>query len=158
MEITGFPNYLIYPDGRVWSKFGEGKFLRPQGNGGGYYFVTLYKNQKPKTHLIHRLIGIYYIDNPHNFPIIDHKNRITTDNRIENLRWTTHMCNMQNLSKAKDNTSGHKSVSYNKRRKEWRFQKNINRKMYIRTFKSKIDCICYKYIMILKFKVLSKNT
>ena len=88
MEINDYPNYLIYEDGRVWSKTRK-IFLKPCNNNNDYMFAILYKNGKSKNKYIHRLIAIHYILNPNNKPEVDHINRIKTDNRIENLRWAT---------------------------------------------------------------------
>ncbi|WYV99228.1 HNH endonuclease [Pseudomonas phage vB_PpuM-KoPa-4] len=43
---------------------------------------------------------------------IDHKNRVRSDNRIGNLRLATVVQNANNQSKAKNNTSGYKGVSW----------------------------------------------
>ena len=50
MEIQGFSNYLIYPDGRVWSKNGKGKFLKAHPNNLGYHKIILSDNGKRKTY------------------------------------------------------------------------------------------------------------
>lgn len=53
----------------------------------GYYIVTLYKGNKRKKMLMHRLVAQTFILNPDNLPTVDHINRIKTDNRVDNLRW-----------------------------------------------------------------------
>jgi hypothetical protein len=103
MEITGYENYLIYDDGRVFSKK-TNKFLKYNKSNTGYYDVQLYKNKKSKHLSIHRLIGLHYIPNPQNLPQVDHINRIRTDNRIENLRWVSISKNNSNI--IRPNTSG----------------------------------------------------
>ena len=154
MEIIGYENYLIYNDGRVYNqKFN--RFLKQGTNTQHEYkYVDIYNQEKRKTHKIHRLVAEHYIDNPENKPSVDHINRIRTDNRVENLRWATYSENAQNQTKKVNNTSGHKYISYNKSTDRWLFQKMINKKRTTKYFKSKIDCICYKFIFMLKVKAM----
>ena len=152
MEIENFPNYLIYPDGRVYSKYYD-KFLRPGIGTTGYYLVILCNHGKRQTCKVHRLVAMHYIPNPENKCDVDHKNRDKLDNRVENLRWATRTENCQNKGHNKANKSGHKNISYSKYHDRWKFQKRIRGKMYRTSFKSKIDCICYKYIFLLKHKI-----
>jgi len=93
MEIENFSNYLIYPDGKVFSKKSN-KFLKPYDTGRGYLSVEL----GGKNHKVHRLVAIHYIPNPENKPEVDHINRNTSDNHIENLRWMTSKENNNNRS------------------------------------------------------------
>ena len=155
MEIIGYENYLIYDDGRVYNQK-YNRFLKP-GTRAGYKQVILYKERKHKTHKIHRLVAEHYIPNPENKKCVDHINRIKTDNRLENLRWATVSENGQNRTINKDNTSGHKYISYTKRDNKWKFEKRINKKKTQRGFKSKIDCICYKFIIMLKIKTFENK-
>ena len=149
MEIHGYTDYLIYNDGRVFSKFSN-KFLKPGTNGRtGYKFIKLSNDNKQGSHTIHRLIALHYINNPENKRCVDHINRIKSDNRVENLRWVTHSENKQNQSKRVDNKSGHKYISYNKSRDRWAFKKTINKKKTHKLFKTKTDALCYKFIFIL---------
>ena len=90
MEIKDYPNYLIYDDGRIYSKFGKGRFLKPCNNGRGYMQVSLCKDGKRKQMFVHRLIALHYIDNPENKGEVDHIDRDKTNNDISNLRWCSH--------------------------------------------------------------------
>lgn len=96
MEIEGHPDYLIHRDGRVWSKKGKGRFLKPYPNPDGYLLVALYKDCKRNHMKVHRLLGKAYIPNPENKPQIDHIDRNTQNNNIENLRWATKSENQRN--------------------------------------------------------------
>ena len=157
MEIQGYPNYLIYPDGRVWSKKRK-IFLKPGKQTKGYLHVNLSNHGKMKLHRIHRLVAVHYIPNPEGKPQVDHKNRNRTDNRVENLRWATNGENNHNKLIQKHNTSGHKNISYHKTQQKWVFTKSYEKKILYKIFKTKIDCICYKFIFNLKVKAgLFKN-
>ena len=50
---------------------------------------------------------------------IDHRNRIKTDNRLENLRPCDRTLNNANQPKRKDNSSGYRGVSWSKNTRKW---------------------------------------
>lgn len=55
----------------------------------GYLFVELYKNGSKKPITIHRLVATAFIENPNNFPCINHKDENKANNKAENLEWCT---------------------------------------------------------------------
>ena len=67
----------------------KSQILKQTLNKNGYLSVTLCNGKITKRCYIHRLVAQAFIhnDNPLKKTEIDHKNRIKTDNRIENLRW-----------------------------------------------------------------------
>ena len=150
-EIEGFPKYLIYDDGRIWSKK-YGKFLIPQMTTDLYHRVGLYENGNYKKFLVHRLVALHYIPNPENKPEVDHKDHNRTNNQASNLRWVTTRENQDNKGDYKTNTSGHKYISYSKRDKKWIFSYPIRGHRKVKYFKTKQDALCYKYIFLLKVK------
>ena len=118
MEVQGYPNYLIYEDGRVYSKKYK-KLLKPSIIKGGYNRVVLYNKNGSKPYLVHRLVGFNYITNPNNYPQIDHIDRDTNNNNISNLRWVSSRENCSNrrmkekeIKIRKNNTSGFIHISY----------------------------------------------
>ena len=63
------------------------KLLQPGINKYGYCSVSLCKNGLIKQYKIHRLVAIAFLPNPKELPLINHKNEIKNDNRVENLEW-----------------------------------------------------------------------
>jgi hypothetical protein len=154
MDIIGNSNYLIYEDGRVQNKKTK-RYLKYNPRGNGYKSVSVYNGDGKrgrKTYFIHRLLALHFIPNPHNYPIVDHIDRNPNNNSLSNLRWATQSMNMRNRGIPSNNTSGHKNIYYDKCHNNWRFMINKN----ARTFKTKTDALCYKYIYLLKMKV-NKN-
>jgi len=88
-EIIGFPNYLIDTKGNVFSDKHNGRKKLKYKYNFEYPAVVLYKNKKPISKFIHRLLGENFIPNTSNKPFICHLNDIRTDNRLENLQWGT---------------------------------------------------------------------
>ena len=95
--------YQVSSHGRIWSIVSQ-RYLKPRIRQNGYCEVGLVaKNGKRKAELVHRLVAIAFIDNPNNFPVVNHLNGIKTDNRVENLEWTTQK---ENVRHAYDNNLG----------------------------------------------------
>ena len=141
MEIQGFPNYLIYEDGRVFSKKSN-KFMKEQTHRLGYKYYYIYKDGKRKKFYTHRLVAIHYIPNPENLKEIDHLNRDKSDNRIENLRWINRSENCLNKDIINTNTSGAKNIR--KREGRWVYEKTINGKKTHKSFKTLDEAIIYR--------------
>ena len=78
--------YLVTETG-ITNSFG--RQLKPFVDKDGYYRYTLHFNGKAKNVSLHRMIAETHIPNPFNLPMVNHKNGIKTDNRIENLEWCT---------------------------------------------------------------------
>lgn len=54
-----------------------------------YFRVSLSVNGTHRNVRVHRLIAEAFIPNPDNKPVVNHKDRNTFNNRVENLEWNT---------------------------------------------------------------------
>lgn len=78
-----------------------------------------------KTLYMHRAImHLDFLDKR----LIDHINHDRLDNRRKNLRICSHLQNIRNSKKQKNNTSGYKGVSFNKNSQKFRAQIRFNNK------------------------------
>jgi hypothetical protein len=149
MEVEGYSNYLIYKDGRVWSKK-RNKYLKPRINRYGYMDINLCKNGKKKKWSVHRLVALAYIPNPENKPQIDHINRNRKDNRLENLRWATSSENNINKGVSKTNILGVKNISKTKSNTYY-IKIIINKNQYCKTCKTLEEAIVQRDLMLSMF-------
>lgn len=93
-DIKGYPNYQVSNLGRVWSKKRQ-IYLKPCKINNGYLTVSLSAiNGKFKRELIHRLVALTFIDNPNNYPCVNHKDENKENNTVTNLEWCTRSYNM----------------------------------------------------------------
>lgn len=103
LDFLGYPDYevsnmgrvksieriVIYNDGRKYN-YPE-KILKPIINVRryGYLQIILFKNKKPKTFKVHRLVALAFLENPQNLPCINHKDENKDNNNVSNLEWVT---------------------------------------------------------------------
>ena len=87
-DIIDYPGYKINSNGDVWSKIYQRNISTPLDKY-GYKRLQLYKNQKGKNYLLHRLVALYFIPNPENKPTVNHIDGDKTNNCISNLEWAT---------------------------------------------------------------------
>lgn len=108
--ILDYENYVVSNLGNV-KNIKRNKLLSPGLNKDGYKLVVLYKNNKPLTRTVHRLVAQTFIPNYANKPQVNHKNEVRTDNRVENLEWMT---SKENMNYGSRNLNISKSLKGNK--------------------------------------------
>ena len=84
------PKYLISNKGFVISMKKKGfNILKPRIGIHGYLRVYLrnLNTNKRKDYYIHRLVALYFIDNPYEYNEVNHIDGNKTNNYLENLEW-----------------------------------------------------------------------
>lgn len=117
--------YEVTRDGRVISKeftdtIGRVKKeieLKQGTTVDGYKKVVFCKNGCRKTYLVHRLVALLYIENPHNYPQINHKDESRDNNNVDNLEWCDVIYN---------NNYGDRSLKASKTTRNNKFSKPVN--------------------------------
>ena len=82
----------------------------------GYLKINLWKNNKSKMFLVHRIVAETFILNPNNLPQVNHKDENKSNNCVENLEW---------CSKKYNNNYGNRLNNIRKKLME----KNVKEKM-----------------------------
>lgn len=77
----------------------KGQMLRLNKKRTGYLCVDLCKENKTKTTQVHRLVATAFIEKPEGKNVVNHKNLVKSDNRVENLEWVTYKENSMHASK-----------------------------------------------------------
>lgn len=93
-SIPGFDDRFLASDqGNIMSvnyhNYGRQRLLKKSLNRCGYEVVCLFYRGKAYSCLVHRLVAMAFLENPNGLPVINHLNEIKTDNRVENLCWSS---------------------------------------------------------------------
>lgn len=76
---------------------------RNKTNGNGYIVVSL----RGKNYYPHRLVSIFFIENPDNLPCVNHKDGNKKNNDVSNLEWCTALYNIQHSINVLKHTTRH---------------------------------------------------
>lgn len=114
-DIENYPNYQVSNYGNVKSKeritnvgiknqkqcVRKERLLKQQKDHNGYLYVRLYNENGWKYFKIHILVAKTFIPNLLNEPTVDHIDRNKDNNKIDNLRWASHIVQANNKDKTK---------------------------------------------------------
>ena len=105
-KVDGFSRYTICRHGNVIND--ETKtVLKGTVNNGGYRMYYLQTDEGTKKLMSgHRLVALAFIPNPEQKPMVDHIDRVKTNNHISNLRWATNSENKINTGMYKRKKEG----------------------------------------------------
>ena len=98
-DIEGYEGlYQVSNLGRVKSlnylHTGKEQILKNRLQNNNYLFVYLCKNSIKKNCSVHRLVAKAFLENPNNYPCVNHIDEDKTNNNINNLEWCTHKHNI----------------------------------------------------------------
>lgn len=102
-RIKRLPQHMIRSNGAEL-KFEE-RIMTKKDNGKGYHYVTLHKfssKKDKKNILVHRLVAIAFLQNPHNYKFINHIDGNKHNNEVNNLEWCSREDNMQHAYRNKN--------------------------------------------------------
>ena len=127
LPIFNYENYFVSNFGNIKNSK-TNKIMKLSNHKNGYKRIGLTKNGKQNNFYIHRLVGMAFLKNPDNKPMIDHIDENPSNNNVKNLRWATNQENQSNTGKRIDNKSGFKGVSFDKPTNKYRAIIKINGK------------------------------
>lgn len=87
-EVFSLDRLVIGVDGVTYPR--KGRKLSPGLNKvTGYYYVSLWKDNKGKSFAVHRLVAQAFIPNPDNKPEVNHKDSNRLNCCVTNLEWVS---------------------------------------------------------------------
>ncbi len=114
--IPKFPGYAIDESGNVWSRWTKGGFisstwkkLRIYKPKNGYHAVQLTRNKIPHYKTIHRLLLETFVGDCPLGCETRHLDGDKTNNHLSNLKWGTHLENVDDRAKHGTNPQGIKN-------------------------------------------------
>ena len=120
--IKGSEDYIIFENGSILNCVTD-RFLRINNGAGFYKSVRLRKDNKPKTHHLHRLLANAFIPKIDGKRYVNHKDGNKLNNELSNLEWCTHQ---ENMKHAYDNGMLYQSEKNKRATLEAKFKPVIN--------------------------------
>lgn len=97
-RIKSLARYVYNKDGTV-QRFRMETIKTPIKSTDGYLMVKLCVNGINKTIGIHRLVAEAFIENPNNYPEVNHIDTNRKNNNVNNLEWCAHQSNVAHSAK-----------------------------------------------------------
>lgn len=86
-QISNYGRVKSLPKKRN-SKFNNKEIILKQfKNTNGYFQIDLWKNNKGKHILVHKLVAQTFLKNPNHYPFVNHKDENKLNNCVNNLEW-----------------------------------------------------------------------
>lgn len=87
-------------DRKVYTYKKKGRVLKTFDNGHHYQCLTLSDGTKARKHYVHILVANAFIENPHNYEQVNHKDFDKTNNCVDNLEWVSRAQNVEHYRKS----------------------------------------------------------
>jgi len=98
-HLKEYRDYGVDTEGNVWSfKYKKPRILSPgwKKKNHGYRTVLLsHRNGTKKNFLVHRIVAMAFIPTEDITMEVNHRNRNSSDNRLENLEWVSRKKNIE---------------------------------------------------------------
>mgnify|MGYP003407416294 CR=1 FL=1 len=98
------PNYIVYSDGRIYSKYSD-VFLTENTETGYVNVAVQNLDKKSQRVYVHRLVAETFCPNPDNKPFVMHIDKNKENNDCKNLEWST----TEEICKKRGKNSDHSS-------------------------------------------------
>lgn len=109
-QIKDYLNYYIDEQGNVYNDLSN-NILKGSIGENGYKYYRLSKNNKKKMFYAHRLVAEYFLPNPDNLPVVNHKDGNKLNNDVNNLEWVSYSENSLHWHQTLK-TKGHRPMEY----------------------------------------------
>ena len=95
-SLKSFPDYKINHKGKVIN-MKTNKTIYGSLNDNGYRRITLYKNKRPRSFYLHRIVAFLFVPNPKpdQYFEVHHLDNNRDNNKSSNLKWVNHQMNMK---------------------------------------------------------------
>ena len=142
--IPGYEEYYKVSNlGRV-KRINTNKFLKLSETKKGYLSISVSAEGKKKYFVVHRLVALLFVKNPHKKPQVNHKDFNKKNNICTNLEWCSNRENTSHSFLNRKSSSKYVGVHYIKKDKIFNAQIHIENKTYS-LGRSKIEKIAKSY-------------